>query len=158
VDAGSFEELGNQGAAELDNLNNTMKSPSPTSGSLEAELPAVPEEQTHADYHELIYAKGTWKRIYGELYKVIDSSYVILQVLDARDPLGTICESVLEYVRKEKSHKQVVLVIRFGTKLGYSTVRNTPHPSIPTIVFHASVSHSFGTGSLIQLLRLFSHP
>lgn len=67
--------------------------------------------QTHADYHEPIYAKGTSRRIYGELYKVIDSSDVILHVLDARDPLGTLCDSVLEFIRKEKAHKQVVLVI-----------------------------------------------
>lgn len=66
---------------------------------------------THADYNEPIYAKGTSRRIYGELYKVIDSSDVILHILDARDPLGTMCESVLEYIKKEKSHKQVVLII-----------------------------------------------
>jgi nuclear GTP-binding protein len=68
-------------------------------------------EQTHADYVEPIYAKGTSRRIYGELYKVIDSSDVLLHVLDARDPLGTLCESTLEYIRREKAHKQVVLVI-----------------------------------------------
>jgi nuclear GTP-binding protein len=68
-------------------------------------------QQTHADYIEPIYAKGTSRRIYGELYKVIDSSDVLLHVLDARDPLGTLCESVLGYIRKEKAHKQVVLVI-----------------------------------------------
>lgn len=71
----------------------------------------VPELQTHADYIEPIFAKGTSRRIYGELYKVIDSSDVILHILDARDPLGTMCESVLEYMKKEKAHKQVVLVI-----------------------------------------------
>lgn len=42
---------------------------------------------------------------------MIDSSDVILHILDARDPLGTMCESVLEYMKKEKAHKQVVLVI-----------------------------------------------
>jgi nuclear GTP-binding protein len=72
---------------------------------------APAEEQTHANYIEPIYAKGTSRRIYGELYKVIDSSDVILHILDARDPMGTMCESVLEYIKKEKAHKQVVLVI-----------------------------------------------
>jgi hypothetical protein len=71
----------------------------------------APEVTQHADYIEPIYAKGTSRRIYGELYKVIDSSDVLLHVLDARDPLGTLCESTLEYIRKEKAHKQVVLVI-----------------------------------------------
>jgi nuclear GTP-binding protein len=72
---------------------------------------AIIEPQTHADFNEPIYAKGTSKRIFGELYKVIDSSDVILHILDARDPLGTMCESVLETIKKEKAHKQVVLVI-----------------------------------------------
>ena len=97
-----------------------MKPPLLVSLSLElATLPdtrtpqvaAPAEEQTHADYIEPIYAKGTSRRIYGELYKVIDSSDVILHILDARDPIGTMCESVLEYIKKEKAHKQVVLVI-----------------------------------------------
>jgi len=158
VDAGSFEELGKQGAAELDDLNNTMNPP-PTLGAPDAELPEVPEEKTHADYHEPIYAKGTSRRIYGELYKVIDSSDVILHILDARDPLGTICESVLEYVRKEKSHKQIVLVInKCDLVPNWVTARYIKHltPRFPTIAFHASASHSFGKGSLIQLLRQFS--
>ena len=68
-------------------------------------------EPVHADYIEPIFTKGTSRRIYGELYKVIDSSDVILHILDARDPLGTMCESVLDYLKKEKTHKQVVLVI-----------------------------------------------
>ena len=68
-------------------------------------------DQTHADYIEPIYSKGTSRRIYGELYKVIDSSDVVLHILDARDPLGTMCQSVLDYIKREKAHKQVVLVI-----------------------------------------------
>ena len=67
--------------------------------------------ESHANHINPIYFKGTSRRIYGELYKVIDSSDVILHVLDARDPFGTMCESVLEYLRKEKAHKQVVLII-----------------------------------------------
>lgn len=60
---------------------------------------------------EPVFSKGTSKRIYGELYKVIDSSDVIIHVLDARDPLGTLCQSAIDYIKKEKSHKQVVYLI-----------------------------------------------
>ena len=69
------------------------------------------EPKLHANYIEPIYAKGTSRRIYGELYKVIDSSDVVLHILDARDPLGTMCQSVLDFIKKEQAHKQVVLVI-----------------------------------------------
>ena len=90
------------------------------------------EEQTHADYIEPIYAKGTSRRIYGELYKVIDSSDVILHILDARDPIGTMCESVLEYIKKEKAHKQVVLVInKCDLVPNWVTVSYPPLPESP---------------------------
>ena len=36
-----------------------------------------------------LFEKGQSKRIWGELYKVIDCSDVVIQVLDARDPQGT---------------------------------------------------------------------
>lgn len=88
-----------------------MRSPRILTVYLEQLASEVLDAPTHADYHEPIYAKGTSKRIYGELYKVIDSSDVILHILDARDPMGTICQSILDYIKKEKSHKQVVLVI-----------------------------------------------
>jgi hypothetical protein len=94
------------GAAAVEEASQSKE----TADLVEATAPDV-TQQTHADYIEPIYAKGTSRRIYGELYKVIDSSDVLLHVLDARDPIGTLCESILEYIRKEKAHKQVVLVI-----------------------------------------------
>lgn len=60
---------------------------------------------------EAVYAKGTSRRIWGELYKVLDSSDVVIHVLDARDPLGTRCKPVVEYLRKEKAHKHLVYVL-----------------------------------------------
>lgn len=113
-------------------------------------------EPTHADRVEPIYAKGTSRRIYGELYKVIDSSDVILHVVDARDPLGTMCHSVLEYMKKEKSHKQVVLILnKCDLVPAWVTGRYIQHltPQYPTIAFHASPKNPFGKGALIQLLR-----
>lgn len=60
---------------------------------------------------ERIYAKGTSRRIWGELYKVLDSSDVVIHVLDARDPMGTMCKPVLDFLKKEKAHKGVVFVL-----------------------------------------------
>lgn len=99
LDVGSFEELSK---AAYSDPPSTSTGPSNLSDT---------DAATHADHIEPIYSKGTSRRIYGELYKVIDSSDVILHVLDARDPLGTMCNSVLEYMKKEKAHKQVVLVL-----------------------------------------------
>ncbi|KAG2070878.1 NGP1NT-domain-containing protein [Suillus decipiens] len=153
IDVGTFEELSKLGAAAAEDAEqaaNALES---------AQSFEVLEVQTHADYIEPIFAKGTSRRIYGELYKVIDSSDVILHILDARDPLGTMCESVLEYMKKEKAHKQVVLVInKCDLVPNWVTARYIQHltPRYPTIAFHASPNHSFGKGSLIQLLRQFS--
>lgn len=60
---------------------------------------------------EHIFSKGQSKRIWNELYKVIDSSDVVIHVLDARDPLGTRCKSVEEYMRKETPHKHLIYVL-----------------------------------------------
>ena len=106
INAGTFEEFGKLGAAAAE----VAAQANVTAELAEAAAPAS-MEQTHADHMEPIHAKGISRRIYGELYKVIDSSDILLHILDARDPLGTLCESVLEYIRKEKAHKQVVLVI-----------------------------------------------
>lgn len=60
---------------------------------------------------EAIFHKGTSKRIWNELYKVIDSSDVLIHVLDARDPLGTRCLAVEDYIKKEASHKHLFYVL-----------------------------------------------
>ncbi|KJA28452.1 hypothetical protein HYPSUDRAFT_33848 [Hypholoma sublateritium FD-334 SS-4] len=157
VEVGTFEELGKMGAE----MAEEAESAATLAGSriIEPLQSTLFEPQTHADFNEPIYAKGTSRRIFGELYKVIDSSDVILHILDARDPLGTMCESVLETIKKEKSHKQVVLVInKCDLVPNWVTARYIKHltPRYPTIAFHASPNHSFGKGSLIQLLRQFS--
>ncbi|KAG8883227.1 GTPase required for pre-60S ribosomal subunit nuclear export and maturation [Tulasnella sp. 332] len=113
----------------------------------------------YAPVPEPMFAKGTSRRIFGELYKVIDSSDVIIHVLDARDPLGTLCQNVIDYVRKEKAHKQIVYLInKVDLVPGWVTQRYLSYltPQAPTLAFHASQTHSFGKGALIQLLRQFS--
>uniref|UniRef100_A0A2K5S0L1 Nucleolar GTP-binding protein 2 n=1 Tax=Cebus imitator TaxID=2715852 RepID=A0A2K5S0L1_CEBIM len=60
---------------------------------------------------EEIYKKGQSKRIWGELYKVIDSSDVVVQVLDARDPMGTRSPHIETYLKKEKPWKHLIFVL-----------------------------------------------
>ncbi|KAH7886296.1 NGP1NT-domain-containing protein [Phlebopus sp. FC_14] len=156
LDVGTFEELSKVGAAAAQEAEQAEDRGEGPSGETQQAGDFTP---THADYIEPIFAKGTSRRIYGELYKVIDSSDVVLHILDARDPLGTMCESVLEYLKKEKAHKQVVLVInKCDLVPNWVTARYIQFltPRYPTIAFHASPNHSFGKGSLIQLLRQFS--
>jgi nuclear GTP-binding protein len=64
-----------------------------------------------ATAREPVFSKGQSKRIWNELYKVIDSSDVIVHVLDARDPLGTRCRSVEKYIRDEAPHKHLLFLL-----------------------------------------------
>uniref|UniRef100_A0A8C1YY29 Nucleolar GTP-binding protein 2 n=1 Tax=Cyprinus carpio TaxID=7962 RepID=A0A8C1YY29_CYPCA len=107
---------------------------------------------------EEIFKKGQSKRIWGELYKVIDSSDVVIQVLDARDPIGTRSQSIESYLKKEKSWKHLIFVLNkcdliptWVTKRWVAVLSQ----EYPTLAFHASLTNSFGKGSLIQLLRQF---
>ncbi|TFK56365.1 NGP1NT-domain-containing protein [Heliocybe sulcata] len=161
LDVGTFEELIKLGEEADEREAKPSTGPESSTGMSFSRKPHHPDPSpsTHADYIEPIYSKGTSRRIYGELYKVIDSSDVILHVIDARDPLGTMCESVLEYIRKEKAHKQVVLIInKCDLVPNWVTARYIQHltPRYPTLAFHASPTHAFGKGALIQLLRQFS--
>lgn len=60
---------------------------------------------------EHVFSKGQSKRIWNELYKVIDSSDVVIHVLDARDPNGTRCRSIEKYIREEAQHKHLIFVL-----------------------------------------------
>jgi nuclear GTP-binding protein len=69
------------------------------------------EDGTSSGPREPIFSKGQSKRIWNELYKVMDSSDVIAHVLDARDPLGTRCKAVENYLREEAPHKHLVFIL-----------------------------------------------
>lgn len=72
---------------------------------------AVEEAAVLSTAREPIFSKGQSKRIWNELYKVIDSSDVVIHVLDARDPLGTRCKSVEQYIQNEAPHKHLIYVL-----------------------------------------------
>ncbi|KAL2814275.1 NUC091 domain-containing protein [Aspergillus granulosus] len=108
---------------------------------------------------ESVFLKGQSKRIWNELYKVIDSSDVVIHVIDARDPEGTRCRGIEKYIREEAPHKHLIFVLNkcdlVPTGVAAAWVRHLSK-DYPTLAFHASITNSFGKGSLIQLLRQFS--
>ncbi|KAL8220389.1 UNVERIFIED_CONTAM: Nucleolar GTP-binding protein 2 [Gekko kuhli] len=118
----------------------------------------VEDTGVREEAQEEIYKKGQSKRIWGELYKVIDSSDVVVQVLDARDPMGTRSPHVESYLKKEKPWKHLIFVLNkcdlvptWATRRWVALLSQ----EYPTLAFHASLTNPFGKGAFIQLLRQF---
>ncbi|CAM9494260.1 unnamed protein product [Ectocarpus sp. 8 AP-2014] len=110
-----------------------------------------------------LFEKGQSRRIWAELYKVLDCSDVVIQVLDARNVPGTRCPHLERHLKKNASHKHLIFVINkvdlvptWVTKKWVKLLSATH----PTLAFHASITNSFGKGALINLLRQFAklHP
>lgn len=105
-----------------------------------------------------IFEKGLSRRIWEELYKVIDSSDVIIYTLDARNPNGTRSKKLEDYLKKTCPNKHLVFVLNkcdlVPTSVTQKWVRYL-QKSYPTLAFQASLTNPFGKGSLIQLLKQF---
>jgi len=107
----------------------------------------------------LCMTKGTSKRIWSELYKVVDSSDIICYVIDARDPMGTRCRGLEEYIKKEKPNKYQILVLNkvdlipnFITKRWIELLST----EFPTIGYCTSMAKGMGRQPFINLIRQYS--
>ena len=103
---------------------------------------------------------GQSKRIWSELYKVIDSSDVLCVILDARDPNGTRCYHVEKHLTSNKKFKHLIFVLNKTDLVPTSvTAKWVKYLSQfhPTIAFKADINHPFGREALMNLLRQFDN-
>ena len=114
MDVGSLDDLAGQSTKMHQEYAERMEQARLLSGTSEDQEhagEADAEEPVISTAQEPIFSKGQSRRIWNELYKVIDSSDVILHILDSRDPNGTRCRSVEKYIREEAPHKHLVFVL-----------------------------------------------
>lgn len=101
--------------------------------------------------------KGQSHRIWNELYKVVDSSDVVVHVLDARDPLGTRCDQVEEFIKTKAKHKHLVYVLNKVDLVPTSVTAQwlrTLSKEHPCIAYHSnSLNNHYGKENLMNLLR-----
>lgn len=105
-----------------------------------------------------LFNKGQSRRIWGEFYKVIDCSDVIIHVIDARNVPGTRCTMIENHVRDKAKHKHLIFVLnKIDLVPNWVAKRwiGVLSAARPTVAFHASMTHAFGKGALINLLRQF---
>ncbi|KAH8873935.1 Nucleolar GTP-binding protein 2 [Schistosoma japonicum] len=107
----------------------------------------------YADYHDK-FAILVTDLMYN--LTVLDSSDVVLYILDARDPMGTRSPYIEKYLKTEKPHKHFIFIIN---KVDLVPVWITKRwkailsEEYPTLVFHANMNKPLGKVALMGLLR-----
>lgn len=86
---------------------------------------------------------------------MLDSSDVVVHVLDARDPMGTMCKPVLDFLKKEKAHKGVVFVLNKVDLVPTWVTVSTSSASFRSL--SPSLSFLFLVPSPFFLLRFLPH-
>lgn len=88
--------------------------------------------------------EATRKAYYKEFHKVVEYSDVILEVLDARDPLGCRCYQMEETVLRAQGNKKLVLVLNKIDLVPKEIVEkwlDYLRNELPTVAFKASTQH-----------------
>jgi nuclear GTP-binding protein len=119
-----------------------------------------PDFSSRTGARDAVLSKGTSRRIWSELYRVMDCSDVVVQVLDARDPQGTRSLAIEKHLRENAKHKNLVFVLNKVDLVPTWVTRRwvaALSAVAPTLAFTAgNMTKAFGKGSLIALLRQLS--
>ncbi|XP_014260076.1 guanine nucleotide-binding protein-like 3 homolog [Cimex lectularius] len=85
--------------------------------------------------------EGSLKAYYREFKKVVEAADVVLEVVDARDPLGTRCKQVEEAIVESRGRKRLVIVLNKADLVPRNVLDQWLkylRGSFPTIPFKAS--------------------
>lgn len=150
LNIGSIEELAKKVETDIGKYDNEKDS---------EQMKFIAQELNEKKVHIAKYmTAGQSKRIYRELHKVMDSSDVICQIIDARDPMGTRSTYVENFVKNHCPHKHIVIVLnKCDLVPTWVTAKWISYFSkyYPSIAFHASINNPFGKPALFQVLRQY---
>ncbi|KRH92247.1 nucleolar GTP-ase, partial [Pseudoloma neurophilia] len=135
---------------------NSEKIPEPEKSKIATNISKNNDAKINGEYD--ILKPGKSKRIWGELYKVLDTSDVIIHVLDARYPKLFLSKQIIDYI-KEHEYKNLILVLNKVDLIpAHITQKNIEILSkyFPTIAMHSkSLSNFYGKLDLFNLLRQY---
>ena len=111
LSVGSLGDLAHESAKMQEDYLEKLEQTAHLNGTPEDPDTEAEVSGTKSTSLEPVFLKGQSRRIYSELYKVIDSSDVVIHVLDARDPLGTRCRMAEKHIKEEARHKHLVFLL-----------------------------------------------
>ena len=105
-----------------------------------------------------LFAKGQSKRIWAELYKVLDCSDVVMHVIDARDVPGTTCDRVVQHITKHQGKNLLFVLNKCDLVPTWAVKRWVAELGkvAPTVAFKATRSKTFGKGAVLDVLKQFA--
>jgi len=102
------------------------------------------EERIHTINEEARYHDSSRRSFFREFRKVVKTADVIIQVLDARDPLGTRCPEIERQILEADPKKKIVLVLNKIDLVSRSNLEawlKVLRRELPTVAFKASTQH-----------------
>ncbi|KAM0681426.1 GTPase required for pre-60S ribosomal subunit nuclear export and maturation [Glugoides intestinalis] len=134
-----------------------MKKPRLSYKTLEDIIDREDKNETIAKEEQKNKIKGQSHRIWNELYKVIDSSDVVVHVLDARDPMGTKCDHIEAFIKNKAQHKHFMYVLNkvdlvpTSVTAKWLRILSKEHPCI---AYHSnSLENHYGKNNLMNVFR-----
>lgn len=135
-----LEELKQQQKLDRQKEQNKKRKLESNPGGEPSDVEPVEEFEQHKTKKAKLIKQHPKKLYCQELKKVIDASDIVLEVLDARDPLGCRCPQVEEAI-VQSGHKKLILVLNKSDLIPRENLEswlNYLKKELPTVVFKAS--------------------